>query len=90
MTGDGLRQLADIVVEEFEQEREVAAALAAVAAGGAVASALAPGAAAIVFCAQHVREALLAAGLLEVAAVEGPYAPAAQLVHGTLAPLTAP
>ena len=70
ITGDGLRQLADIVVEEFEQEREVAAALAAVAAGGAVASALAPGAAAIVFCAQHVREALLAAGLLEVAAVD--------------------
>ena len=70
ISGDGFRQLADVVVEEFDFAGELRAALAAVAAGGSVASALAPGAAAVVFCAQHVRDALLGAGLLDVAAVD--------------------
>ena len=56
ISGDGFRQLADVVVEEFDFAGELRAALAAVAAGGSVASALAPGAAAVVFCAQHVRD----------------------------------
>jgi hypothetical protein len=70
ISGDGFRQLADVVVEEFDFAGELRAALAAVAAGGSVASALAPGAAAVIFCAQHVRDALLGAGLLDVAAVD--------------------
>jgi hypothetical protein len=95
ISGDGFRQLADVVIEEFDFAGELRAAVAAVAAGGSVASAVAPGAAAVIFCAQHVRDALLGAGLLDAAAVdivlvahdsdaEGPPLDAAWLRHARL------
>ena len=69
ISGDGFRQLADVVVEEFDPN-DVSAAISSVSLGGKAASAVKPGTAVIVFCAQHSRDTLINAGFLDAASVD--------------------